>query len=231
MSPTPVSHRRRRAGVTAFELLVAIGIAAILAMVSVAFLNRHRERSRETVCLSNLRNLGVAMALYTGENSMTLPGPLWRGQSPIYQSDEEGGFDRMSGNLVTFLAPYLRLENLPPLHSATAEILACPAWLKSARHETQLICYYSAGEIIIDPDEPSLFPFGRSSSQGEPLPPMRTTALPDPATTPAFWEFDRQATVAESDYFTDPRVPSAPVHRTVRNTLFFDGHVAASRVF
>lgn len=230
----PLLHRPhcRVLGVTLLELLVAIAIVAVLATVASSLWSRTRNSQRETVCLSNLRNIGVAMTLYTGENQMTLPGPLWRGQSPIYQTDEEGAFDRMSGNLITFLAPYLQLKDLPPLHSAKADILSCPAWLKNAKHESQMICYYSAGEIVPEePEEPSIFPFGRSSSNGEPLQPMRTTALRDQATTPAFWEFDRKATVEISDYFTDPRVPDAPVHRTVRNTLFFDGHAESSKVF
>lgn len=63
-----------RRGFTLIELLVVIVIIAILcALVFPAMQGALRSRD-ETAALSNMRQLGIALALYTGENSYTLPG-------------------------------------------------------------------------------------------------------------------------------------------------------------
>jgi prepilin-type processing-associated H-X9-DG protein len=165
------------------------------------------------------------MTLYTNEHNFQLPGPLWRGQSPVYQIGPEGGFDISKGNLAAFLGPYLRFEPLAPGGEAVAKVLTCPAW-RSAAPESQDLCYYSAGEF--QQEESMLFPFGRSG--GDPIDPMRITAIANPATTPAFWEFDKDLTGGIGFYYTEPRVPAEPVHEKFRNVLYFDGHVSAKAV-
>jgi prepilin-type N-terminal cleavage/methylation domain-containing protein len=50
---------------TIIELLVCIGVVAILVAITLPYLASSRSRARETKCLSNLRGLGSAMELYT----------------------------------------------------------------------------------------------------------------------------------------------------------------------
>jgi prepilin-type N-terminal cleavage/methylation domain-containing protein/prepilin-type processing-associated H-X9-DG protein len=65
----------RRAGFTLVELLVVIGIIALLISILLPSLNRAREAANVVKCLSNMRQLGVAMAAYSSENKGALvPG-------------------------------------------------------------------------------------------------------------------------------------------------------------
>ena len=72
----PMPTARRRAARTAFtlvELLVVIGIIAILIGVLLPTLARAREQAKRTACLANLRTLGQAMIMYANASKDRLP--------------------------------------------------------------------------------------------------------------------------------------------------------------
>ena len=65
----------RRGGFTLVELLVVIGIIALLVGILLPTLNRARESGKRVACQSNLRQLGMAFAMYTGGNRGWYPRP------------------------------------------------------------------------------------------------------------------------------------------------------------
>jgi prepilin-type N-terminal cleavage/methylation domain-containing protein/prepilin-type processing-associated H-X9-DG protein len=62
-----------RFGFTLVELLVVIGIIAVLVGLLLPAVGRAREQSRRTACLSNLRQLGFAMITYANDHRDRLP--------------------------------------------------------------------------------------------------------------------------------------------------------------
>ena len=66
-------------GFTLIELLVVIAIIAILAAILFPVFAQAREKARQTSCLSNMKNIGTAIMLYTDDNHETYPmsyGPV-----------------------------------------------------------------------------------------------------------------------------------------------------------
>ena len=62
---------------TLIELLVVIAIIGILAAMLLPALNRAREKGRSAVCVSNLRQITIAIRLYTDDNNGYMPTPSY----------------------------------------------------------------------------------------------------------------------------------------------------------
>jgi prepilin-type N-terminal cleavage/methylation domain-containing protein/prepilin-type processing-associated H-X9-DG protein len=71
----------RRRGFTLIELLVVIAIIAILAAILFPVFARAREKARQTSCLSNVKQLGLGIMMYTQDYDESFP-PTYQWVSP-----------------------------------------------------------------------------------------------------------------------------------------------------
>lgn len=98
---------------TLIELLVVIAIIAILAALLFPALNQSRDRGRATKCLGNLKQVGVAVTLYSDTYDGFLPGRVTTGTQWAYALVN----NKMLPNFNSVVCPAY-----PPYHGNTDNI-------------------------------------------------------------------------------------------------------------
>jgi prepilin-type N-terminal cleavage/methylation domain-containing protein len=70
---TYTARQSSRSGFTLVELLVVIGIIALLAAVSIAGITSALKSARRALCLSHMRSIGAAVMTYSSDNNLDFP--------------------------------------------------------------------------------------------------------------------------------------------------------------
>lgn len=86
----------QRGGFTILELLAVCAVLAVLAGFLIPAVARSKMRANQAACLSNQRQIGLAILLYAGDHDGTLP-----------QSTHTTGRRRVEESWIFTLAPYL----------------------------------------------------------------------------------------------------------------------------
>jgi prepilin-type N-terminal cleavage/methylation domain-containing protein/prepilin-type processing-associated H-X9-DG protein len=113
-------RRLHRSGFTLIELLVVIAIIAILAAILFPVFAQAREKARQSACISNLKQVGLAAVMYAQDYDETYPG-MWqwspcaiKWHSPYLYPP---GFDYDVADQVCQTCPYVK----------NAQVYSCPS--------------------------------------------------------------------------------------------------------
>src|ERR1051325_3557214 len=83
MIPLPCRRNHRSLAFTLIELLVVIAIIGILASLLMPALSRAKGKAYDIKCVSNLKQLGIALSMYAGDHDSKLPSAERRPTTPV----------------------------------------------------------------------------------------------------------------------------------------------------
>jgi len=167
---------RRNRGFTLIELLVVIAIIAILAAILFPVFARAREAARKTTCLSNVKQLALAVLMYAQDYDETLPScgathrdylsphPVrnaWAGRYSRFNYTEDFPFggDRRGGifhwMMPDLLMPYVK----------NPAIFNCPTLSKSGDTQFLLQMVTLDNDFFSTPTSPNYYAVGQTCLQ------------------------------------------------------------------
>jgi len=219
---------RRAAALTLAELLVTVTLVALLAALFFPLARTVANSGNRAKGIANLRQVGAAVAGYTGDHQGRLPGPAPLGIYPDYNAP----LASTAKALGAALGVYLGLPAPSTLKSGETVVvpaLVCPgfkAMMKDSLLAPNLV--QNAGLSDQPGVEGKIRVFG---SIGSDKPPLMLNDLVRLGGLSKIWlltNLDQQS----PDRLTQgsgwvANLPPAPVYRTTRLRLFADGHVEA----
>lgn len=143
---------RRKRGFTLIELLVVIAIIAILAAILFPVFARAREKARQASCLSNLKQLALAMLMYAQDYDETWPvayywSPGWTEEYAWDFHIEYSGWS-VAGYSLGLIGPYTKNEQLNACPSFKGMVSSSGRPYTGYAYNTSYIGYrHSAGGI------------------------------------------------------------------------------------
>ncbi|MFQ6131509.1 MAG: prepilin-type N-terminal cleavage/methylation domain-containing protein [Armatimonadota bacterium] len=205
-------------GFTLIELLVVIAIIAVLAAILFPVFAQAREKARQASCLSNLKQLGMAMAMYADDHDEIMPIAYYfsAGWSDEYAWDFHLDW--------TTSPPTATLGLLGP-YTRNGQINSCPTFHEEAWGRPHTGYGYNTTYIGHGQFEPDPVPAAVSQIKY----PAETALLADSA-------FVSGGSIAANNYLRAPGDPSYAWigpnvhfrHVNAANVAYCDGHVKAA---
>jgi prepilin-type N-terminal cleavage/methylation domain-containing protein len=210
---------RAKRAFTLIELLVVIAIIAILAALLLPALSKAKQKAWQAIDLNNLKELGIAVHLYTSDNQDWMPWPNWAsGETTTHQTGWLYALDSSASGSDQFKV--VTGSFWPVL--LNQKMYFCPS------DDTNSPLFQARGQKIS-----SYVMNGAVCGYGRGLfPPLKVSAMPSSGV--AFWECANNTLLENQTLFNDgassPDENTSTRHGPVAIYGAFDGSSALMRI-
>ena len=224
---------------TLIELLVVIAIIGILAAILMPALSASKRKAYMAACTSNMRQNGLGVHLFAGDNDDYLPP----GQGKGTTFAQPAFYNVNSSNLPSGISYYIGGKT-PGASWETAPTFVCPAATAITPLMAACLANWSGSNVTVYGVicvTPTYTPNVSQNSAGKMMPwdpfgvsAYNTTAHKLSDVTPDIWGGRMPWMLTDIDLTCGANATtvsaSTPAHGKVRNYLFFDGHVESARI-
>jgi prepilin-type N-terminal cleavage/methylation domain-containing protein len=208
-----VREKMKNKKFTLIELLVVISILGILMSILLPSLSQARAKTKTAVCISNLKQVGHLIYLYSGSNNDKLPGPNWHSIYGTYHD---------SPHLEARLAVYAGLPK--PIRNTYVDfnLTFCPSFNTSTNPSSNY--RRNIQFMMIGKNDSGEFYFGSNVRRTDP---KNIAEIEDASDENALYEYDQLQTSVPKTTSPTPR-HGKKGSKFLRTALWFDGHAKAT---
>ncbi|MCM8526197.1 MAG: DUF1559 domain-containing protein [Lentisphaeraceae bacterium] len=200
---------------TLIELLVVVAIIGILTTLLLPSLGKARESGRRSVCLSNLKQIGLGVVLYIDGNETTLPGPIY-GMTPASYTEKSKFLSRYIAVLLGF--PEADNSSVDEEHRNT--MFMCPSFTASVsgKESSLSVQFHTFGR---NPDTKVRY-FGYPTTGDDP---SKMSEVDNPTGTESLKEIDNYYWPGSYGGDVSENIRHGfKSGKAMRTALYFDGH-------
>lgn len=237
-----MSKKSRASGFTLVELLVVIGIIALLISILLPALNRVKQQANRLVCQSNMRQIAIGVMTYVADNKGYMPFPNW-GDTTQTSPYSIGWLFTGGGNHGGWTGAPWNAPNLPEdggktgalyKYLKTTKVYHCVQDIQSEDSGTEHLTSYLMNGAVCGYNPPKWFKNGAAITPGDGIhPAYRLSAFKRPSEKVMMWEAAESSSSTGAPWNDGSSYPTEELlsqrHHMQgadgANLSFFDSHV------